>query len=229
MIKNDGKHVETVKMIQKLELQQGGQALRMDMDVLLDDVYAQPGLPEAVKQALSGAVSWQQRSETTLARFLAGPSQFPALVLALLVCDTLVLTDSAQQGMDMHDYFLARDRQEPMALVVPVVVPGRKLSAARVGLTPTGEGIVLAAAAVTIEDGLVKNARLALNGVWKKKQWMSVAADKLVGAPLSDERIQSVVTVIMTEVDPPSDHLGSAAYRRAMAGVMTCQVLEACR
>ncbi len=30
----------------------------------------------------------------------------------------------------MHDYFLARDRQEPMALVVPVVVPGRKLSAA---------------------------------------------------------------------------------------------------
>jgi CO/xanthine dehydrogenase FAD-binding subunit len=68
-----------------------------------------------------------------------------------------------------------------------------------------------------------------LNGVWKKKQWMSVAADKLVGAPLSDERIQSVVTVIMTEVDPPSDHLGSAAYRRAMAGVMTRQVLEACR
>ena len=216
-------------MIQKVDLQDGGQALKCSMDVLLDELFNVAGLPDVIKLAMSGSVSWQVRNETSLSRFLAGPSQFPALALALLVSDTLVLVDDAQQGMDLHAYLQAKERWEPIALVIPVAVPGRKLSAARVGLTPTGEGIVLAAAAVTLEDGLVKKASLGLSGVWQKKQWMSMASEKLAGAPLSDEVIDAVVAAVLAEVDPVSDYLGSVAYRRAMAGVLTRQVLEACR
>lgn len=216
-------------MIHKVDLQDGSQALKCSMDVLLDELFNMPDLPEVIKLAMSGAVSWQVRNETSVSRFLAGPSQFPALALALLVSDTLVLVDGAQQGMDLHEYLQAKERWEPMALLLRVAVPGRKLSAARVGLTPTGEGIVLAAAAITLEDGLVKGARLGLSGVWQKKQWMSMASEKLVGAPLSDEAIDAVVAAVLAEVDPISDYLGSMTYRRAMAGVLTRQVLEACR
>jgi carbon-monoxide dehydrogenase medium subunit len=54
------------------------------------------------------------------------------------------------------------------------------------------------------------------------------AAEHLIGRRLSQELIQEVVTNGMEEISPPDDFRGSAEYRRAMAGVMTRRVLEAC-
>jgi xanthine dehydrogenase small subunit len=220
-------HMTNTGSINEVNMQDGSQALQFGIDLLLDEVYAHPGLPEALKQSLSGAVTWQQRNETSLARFLAGPNQFPAFTLALLVSGASVRMADGQ-SVDLNGYLVGKDRQAA-ALQVSVAVPGRKIAAARVGLTPTGEGIVLAAGAVTIEKGVVKSARLALSGVWSKKQWLSAEVEKLAGAPLHDDAIQAVAAAVQIEVNPPTDHLGSAAYRRAMAGVLTRQVLEACR
>ena len=214
--------------IQKVVMKNGSQVLQFDVNVLLDEVIVQASIPEVIKQALSGSVTWQQRNETSLARFLAGSSQFPAFILALLVCDAVVQLDGGQGEMDLNNYLLSKKRQQAAALWIPVEVPGRKVAMAKIGLTPAGRGIVIAAAGLLIEDGTVNGARLALSGVWPNKHWLSTAADKLVAAPLSEDSIQAVVQALQEEVDPPSDYLGSAAYRRAMAGVLSRQVLEAC-
>lgn len=208
---------------------QGQPALKFGVDVLLDEVYTQPELPEAVKQALVGTVTWHQRSETSVGRFLAGPNQFPALTLALLVSDARVMTSGDDGEMDLNSFLLSRARPVAVALWVPLESAIRKIATARVGWTSTGQDIVLAAAAVITEGGVVQSARLALSGVWPKKQWLSTAADKLVGASLNDAAIQSVAAAVQAEVDPPSDHHGSAAYRRAMASVVSQRALEGCR
>ncbi len=213
--------------VQKVEMKSGDQALCFDMNVLLDDMYGHRDVPDIIQQALGGAVSWQQRNETSLARFLAGPSQFPAFVLALLACGAAVQVGEAE--MDLNSYLTVKQSNKASALLLPVDVSGRKLATARVGLTPAGEGIVLAAAGVILEGSRVKRACLALSGVWGGRQWLSAAADGLVGAVLTDEAIEAAAQVVQEEANPPSDHLGSADYRRAMAGVLTRQVLEACR
>lgn len=213
--------------IQKVEMISGVQALCFDVNVLLDDVYGHKDVPDIIRQALGGAVSWQQRNETSLARFLAGPSQFPAFVVALLACGVAVQT--GEDELDLNSYLTAKQSAKASAVLFPVNIPDRRLATARVGLTPAGEGIVLAAAGVVLEGGMVTSARLALNGVWGGRQWLSAAADGLVGAALTDEAIDAAAQVVQEKANPPSDHLGSADYRRAMAGVLTRQVLEACR
>jgi CO/xanthine dehydrogenase FAD-binding subunit len=213
--------------IQKVETKNGNQALCFDVAVLLEDVYTYADVPEILREALSGVVSWQQRNETNLARFLAGPSQFPAFVLALLACDAAVQTDNTE--MDLNSYLSVKQSNKATALLLPIILPERKVAMAKVGMTPAGEGIVLAAAGVDLEGDIVKTARLALSGVWHGKQWMSAAADGLVGAALTDEVVQTVAQAVQEEVDPPADHLGSATYRRAMAGVLTRQVLLDCK
>ena len=212
--------------IQKVQLKDGNQALCFDVAMLLEDVYISADVPEIIRRALSGVVSWQQRNETSLARFLAGPSQFPSFVLALLACGAAVQVDENQ--MDLNSYLSAKQKVKAAALLLPVSA-NQELAVARVGLTPAGEGIVLAAAGVVLTDAVVSEARLALSGVWQGRQWMSAAAAGLVGSALTDEAIQMAANAVEAEVDPPADYLGSTEYRRAMAVVLTRQVLEACK
>ncbi len=94
-------------------------------------------------------MTWQQRNETSLARFLAAPRQFPAFALALLACGAVAQVGDGE--MDLNSYFSVRQDEKAAALLLPVDVPGLRLAAARVGLTPAGEDIVLAAAGVVLK------------------------------------------------------------------------------
>jgi CO/xanthine dehydrogenase FAD-binding subunit len=219
--------MKNTKSIQKMETKKGSTALRFDAAVVLDEIYSCEDVPEIVLDSLEGVVTWQQRNETSLARFLAAPRQFPAFALALLACGAVAQVGDGE--MDLNSYFSVRQDEKAAALLLPVEVPGLRLAAARVGLTPTGEDIVLAAVGVVLKDGMVSDARLALSGVWQGRQWLSAAVEGLSGAALSGESIQSAAEAVEKEVDPPTDYLGSAGYRRAMAVVLTRQVLEACK
>jgi CO/xanthine dehydrogenase FAD-binding subunit len=74
----------------------------------------------------------------------------------------------------------------------------------------------------------VVEARVALTGAWPEPVRLSEAPGMLVGGPLSEERIKAVAAAVEEEVAPQGDYLGSAIYRRAMAGVLTRRALEAC-
>lgn len=217
----------TTKAIQTVTMQNNEPALRLDATALLDEVYICKDVPETIRETLAGVVTWQQRNETTLVRFLAGPRQFPAFAMVLLATCSQAQVGDAE--MCLNTYFTERQSEKASAVLIPLNVPGFQLATARVGLTPAGEDIVRAAAGVTFKDGVVLDACLALSGVWQTRQWMSKAVESLVGKSLTDEAIQSAAKAVENDVDPISDYLGSAAYRRAMAGVLTRQVLEACK
>ena len=71
-------------------------------------------------------------------------------------------------------------------------------------------------------------AKAALTGVWQSSVGEVEAVAALAGGPLNLERIMEVSAKVADEVSPKENYLGSVAYRRAMAVVLTRKALEMC-
>jgi CO/xanthine dehydrogenase FAD-binding subunit len=99
-----------------------------------------------------------------------------------------------------------------------------------VARTPADEPIVAVVAVVDMEaDNLtVRQARIALTGVWPKSVRLAEAASYLVGRSLDESSRQAVAEGVEKEIAPKGDFLGSEEYRQAMAGVLTHRTLEQC-
>jgi CO/xanthine dehydrogenase FAD-binding subunit len=120
-------------------------------------------------------------------------------------------------------------REEIVTLHVPLSA-GERLhwGTARVARTPADDAIVSAFAAVGVANGVVQRARLALTGVSPGTVYLADAANDLVNTELNEERIRQVAAGVEQQITPERDFLGSAEYRRAMAGVLARRALEEC-
>ena len=202
--------------------------LCLSAQALLHEVYQAPDSPDIFSRTLSGPLSWQQRNSTTVEEAVLSPNLAPQWVAALLALGTRV-TFPEEEGLliDFPHWAMAR-AGKLFNLKIPLNVPGRVWGEAHVSRTPADQPIVAAIAVVDLTDGFVRRARLALTGTWRQHARLAHAAEHLIGHQLSQELIQKVVVNVMEEVSPPDDFRGSAEYRRAMAGVLTRRVLEAC-
>jgi CO/xanthine dehydrogenase FAD-binding subunit len=114
------------------------------------------------------------------------------------------------------------------SLHIPVGGASLRCGEAHVARAPAEEPIVAAVAAVTMSAQRIEAARVALSGTWPEPARLARAPDTLVGGILSAESIEAVAIAVEQEADPRGDFMGSAAYRRAMARVLTRRALEAC-
>jgi aerobic carbon-monoxide dehydrogenase medium subunit len=82
--------------------------------------------------------------------------------------------------------------------------------------------------AVSIEtaDGVVTRAGIALTGVGGSTIAATAAADSLVGAPLSAERISHAADLAAQAAQPRTDHRGSAEYKRHMVRTFVERILS---
>jgi CO/xanthine dehydrogenase FAD-binding subunit len=144
---------------------------------------------------------------------------------ALLALDAAVTVD---REVPLEELLDGTVNGEVTALHVPHGGSHTEWGEAHVGRTSADEPIVAAFAAVTVEGDRVEKARVALTGVWPEPVRLAEGPGALVGQRLTRDRIQAVAEAIEEAVEPQGDYLGSAAYRRAMAGVLTRRALEAC-
>ncbi|MFL7794648.1 MAG: molybdopterin cofactor-binding domain-containing protein [Anaerolineae bacterium] len=194
--------------------------LKLDVDRSLQSVFDDPACPQVLRRALAGPLSWQVRNETSVRKALASPRVAPQWVAALLALGATIVTEDGEALLAEADAAGAKAR------TLSVKLDGLCWGEASVARTPADEPIVAAVAAVRLEDGVVKEAHVALTGAWPEVVRLAEAPVQLVGGPLDAERIQAVANAVQQEVDPSGDFLGSAEYRRAMAGVLTCQALS---
>jgi CO/xanthine dehydrogenase FAD-binding subunit len=180
--------------------------------------------PQVLRQALTGALSWQVRNEVTVRRALSSPRIAPLWVTALSALGATVTVegDEGKEEVSLAEAGSAR----PDALHVEM--DGLRWGEAHVARTPADEPIVAAVAAVRLDGDVVQEARVALTGVWQQVVGLAEAPDQLVGKCLDDDAIQAVAEAVGQEVEPKGDFLGSEPYRRAMAGVLTRRALQAC-
>ena len=81
------------------------------------------------------------------------------------------------------------------------------------------------AAVVTLKNGVVREARLALTGVDAVPVRATAAEQLLAGAPLSPQSMAAAADAVRGQIEPHTDIHATAAYRRHVAGVLTVRAL----
>lgn len=206
----------------------------VDPGASLQSVVGGPWCPSLLRGALTRAHSWQRRRDTTVLRSLRAPRLMPQWGAALLVLGATVSLDGAEGGEEVAPF----RRLEALlggavegavtALHIPIPGPDTGCGEAHVARTPSDEPIVAAFALIRFGGGVVEAARVALTGAGPEAVLLAEAPERLVGEPLTGERIVEVAGAIEDEVAPVGDYRGSEGYRRVMAGVLARRALEAC-
>ncbi len=193
----------------------------IDADASLQEVVDDQGCPPPLRGTLMRVLSWQTRNETTVRRALASPRLAPQWMAALLALGATVTVE----GDDGPTEVSLAEAGSSCLSVLRVGVDGLRWGEAHVARTPADEPIVAAVAVVRLEGSIVQQARVALTGVWSETVRLAEAPARLVGGLLDEDAIRSVAEAVEQEVTPKGDFLGSAAYRRAMAGLVTRRAL----
>ncbi|HHH41015.1 MAG TPA: hypothetical protein ENK56_03300 [Chloroflexi bacterium] len=160
------------------------------------------------------------RTAATVGGILAAPQASTPLIVALLALDAYLTLRAPQPRQTSLESFLAyRERLlADGALITEVSLPlprpddpPARAAWAWVGRTPHDQPIVCAAAWLVRAGDTVQAIRLALGGVADHPIRLPALERELQGAPLD------AATLTLDIPNPPSDFLGSAEYRQAMA------------
>ena len=85
--------------------------------------------------------------------------------------------------------------------------------------------LAAAAATLTLRDGVIGEARIAMTGVDETAKRASNAEAMLAGRSLTPDLINEAVAAVRAEVNPPTDLHASADYRRHLVGVLVGRAL----
>jgi len=191
------------------------------------------GLPLA--QASLEVGSAQLRNRATVAGNLITASPANDTISALLALGASVdLTSvSDTRRVALSDFYtgVRRTVMRPNELMTAIRFPAMGQNDvgmfAKVGLrSAQAISVVHAAIVLTIDDGLVTAARIALGSVAPTVVLVH-AADALVGKELDDDAIADCAQRAADEVDPISDIRSSDAYRTHMVRVTVARMLRA--
>ena len=90
--------------------------------------------------------------------------------------------------------------------------------------------LVLAAVVADIDpDGVCQAARIVIGAVAPQPWRCAVAEAELVGQPFADDHLDRAAAAAMSACQPTADVHGSAAYRRALVGVIVGRALRQAR
>ena len=181
---------------------------------------------------LEGPITY--RNAATVGGIIASGDALSHLLIALLVLETEVhlrlpgpATVSLDRILDAPRKFLGGGLITGLTALSAEGAPGTAL--ARVARTPHDKPIVAVAVRVTREGDLCGGVYIALVGVADRPVRVYETEDRLKGQPYDKGLVDTAVTTLLEQLDPPSDFRGSAEYRREMAAVLTRRaLLEAC-
>lgn len=163
----------------------------------------------------------------------ADPNQDPPASLIVLSAQVEVASPAGTRRVAVEDLF--RDYYETTLaageLITAVVVrrpepPPRWAYLKFLPRTADDYPTVAVAAALQVEDGRCREARIALNAAGPTPVRARAAEEALQGQQLTPELLRAAAATVPAVVDPLSDHRGSASYKRRMAEVFTRRALE---
>jgi aerobic carbon-monoxide dehydrogenase medium subunit len=126
-------------------------------------------------------------------------------------------------------YFMTARRPDELLVQVrfPTAEPGTGVSFGEVARRHGDFAIVGLAASLTLADGAITNARLALSGVSDVPVRATAAEDLLMGERPSTGLFDEAAHRATDDVNPPSDLNGSSDYRKTVAAALVRRGLQA--
>jgi CO/xanthine dehydrogenase FAD-binding subunit len=172
------------------------------------------------------------RNMGTVGGNLFAPNPYGDFTVALLALDATVAVQGGFGARDVPiDEFLQSRERQAGSLVISVSCQKpassdafryRKVARIR----PKGASIITLAAHVPISGGRVLGARLALGSMAPAPARARAAERALEGRPLDAATIAAAASAITEGTSPVDDALGSAWYRREIAGVHLRRLLS---
>jgi CO/xanthine dehydrogenase FAD-binding subunit len=126
-------------------------------------------------------------------------------------------------------YFMTARRPDELLVQVrfPTAEPGTGVSFGEVARRHGDFAIVGLAASLTLADGAITNARLALSGVSDVPVRATAAEDLLMGERPSTGLFDEAARRATDDVNPPADLNGSSDYRKTVAAALVRRGLQA--
>jgi aerobic carbon-monoxide dehydrogenase medium subunit len=159
-------------------------------------------------------------------------AELPAVARAL-DAEFVVVSQSGKRVVPAAEWFegyltTSRHPDELLAQVLfPTARPGTGISFQEVARRHGDFAIVGLATSLTLSDGAISDARLALAGISDVPVRASGAEELLVGERPSAELFDEAARSATKSIDPPADLHGSSDYRKKVAAALVRRGLQA--
>jgi carbon-monoxide dehydrogenase medium subunit len=212
-----------------LRIGAGATARQLELDPEVRRRY--PAIAESA--ALVGSV--QVRNLATVGGNLcnAAPSADMAPPLLALEAEAIVASPRGERRVPLATFFqgVRRTLLEPDELLIALQVPAQAAGSggSYIRHTPRREldiAVVGVASQVTVSDGRISRARVALASVAPTPVRATAAERALEGQPPSRELLERAATLAIESAQPISDQRGSADFRRHLVRVLTRRTLN---
>ena len=179
----------------------------------------------AIEDYMFLIASWQIRNRATLGGNLINASPIGDMTVLLLALEVqLVLKDGEQSRATPITQFYQGYKQlakTPSEILTEILIPApdaaTKINWEKVSKRKCLDiASVNSALRVRCEDGVIREATLAMGGVAPVPLFMARTSDYLVGKPVSVETVEGAMLMAQDEIAPISDVRGSAAYKRLL-------------
>jgi len=153
-------------------------------------------------------------------------------MLALLLDATLQIASPAgQRVVSARDFFLGpltvdlAGDEMVTRITLPKLPPATGWGFAEVARRHGDFALAAAAATLTLREGTIAEARIAVTGVDETAKRASKAEALLKGQRLTPDRIAAAIAAVRAGVNPPTDLHASSDYRRHLIGVLAGRAL----
>ena len=163
----------------------------------------------------------------------ADPAQDPPPGLIALDARVKLVSKQGERQVPIGEFFVDyyETAIEPGELLTEVIVP-RPAAATRSAYlkflprTADDYATVAVAATALVEDGTIRNLRVALGAAGPTPVHATAVERALDGQPVNAVGIRKAAEAVVEQVDPLDDFRGSSEYKRDMAIVFTRRALE---
>jgi CO/xanthine dehydrogenase FAD-binding subunit len=212
-------------------IHQADGTLRIGATATLSQMLQQKSIP-VLQQAAHNVGSWAVRNMGTVGGNLFAPPPAGDFTVALLALDARVKLASRREEriVPLAEFYrgFMGTVLEPNELVVEFEVPRPKgmTTVVKHGrLHANTPAIVGVAVRLVKENGRVRDARIALNGVGPHPKRARNAEAAVMGSPLDAAAISAAGDAAAQECEPFTDPIASEWYRRKMTGVFVRRAL----
>ncbi len=163
----------------------------------------------------------------------ADPAAELPMMALLLDAELRVVSASGARAVAARDFFrdaLSVDLAEDeivTEVVLPKLPPNTGWGFAEVARRSGDFALAAVAVTLTLSDGKIAQARIAMTGVAPTARRVTEAEMLLIGQRLDDGVDSDVIEVVRAATEPPTDLHASADYRRHLVGVLAGRALAA--
>jgi CO/xanthine dehydrogenase FAD-binding subunit len=163
----------------------------------------------------------------------ADPAAELPMMALLLDAELRIASASGERIVAARDFFLGAltvdlaATEIITAIALPKLPPRTGWGFKEVARRHGDFALAAVAATLTVSDGAIKQARIALTGVGPTALRATEAEGLLIGHALKPDLVSRVIGAVRAVIEPETDLHASSDYRRHLAGVLTGRALAA--